>query len=121
MKQPICDVSPRYRVEDIPDFDFARHLDSEEMIAAYLDAVLEDNDMDLLISALGDVARARGMTQVAEDAGVSREALYRALKKDKKPRSRLAPDRAALAIGAGVIAAGWFFQNLTNGHNRYLL
>jgi len=86
MKQSICDASPRYRVEDIPDFDFARHLDSEEMIAAYLDAVLEDNDMDLLISALGDVARARGMTQVAEDAGVSREALYRALKKDKKPR-----------------------------------
>jgi len=77
---------PKLRPEDIPDFDFARHLDSEEMIAAYLDAVLEDNDMELLIAALGDVARARGMAQVAEDSGISREALYRALKKDKKPR-----------------------------------
>jgi len=86
MKHPISETSPRYRVEDIPDFDFARHLDSEEMIAAYLDAVLEDNDMELLVAALGHVARARGMTQVAEDSGISREALYRALKKDKKPR-----------------------------------
>jgi len=77
---------PKLRIEEIPDFDFARHLDTEEKIAAYLDAVLEDNDMELLIAALGDVARARGMTQVAEDSGVSREALYRALKKDKKPR-----------------------------------
>jgi len=86
MKHAMTEASPKYRVEDIPDFDFARHLDSEEMIAAYLDAVLEDNDMELLIAALGDVARARGMTQIAEDAGISREALYRALKKDKKPR-----------------------------------
>jgi len=86
MSHSNSETLPKLRAEDIPDFDFARHLDSEKMIAAYLDAVLEDNDMELLIAALGDVARARGMTQIAEDSGVSREALYRALKKDKKPR-----------------------------------
>jgi len=81
MNHAITEASPKYRAEDIPDFDFARHLDSEEMIAAYLDAVLEDNDMELLVAALGHVARARGMTQVAEDA-------KRSTARSKKTKSR---------------------------------
>jgi len=72
--------------EDVPLFDVAKYLDTEERIASYLDCVLQDNDTDLLIAALGDVARARGMAQVAKQTGISREALYRALKPHKKPR-----------------------------------
>jgi len=77
---------PKIRASEIPDFDFARHLDSEERIAAYLDSILQDDDVDLLIASLGDIARARGMAYVAEKTNISREALYRALKKNKKPR-----------------------------------
>jgi len=72
--------------DDIPDFDIAKYLDTEERIASYLDCVMQDNDPELLLAALGDAARARGMAKVAEQTGISREALYRALKPNKKPR-----------------------------------
>jgi len=72
--------------DDIPDFDIAKYLDTEERIASYLDCVMEDNDAELLVAALGHVARARGMAKIAEQTGISREALYRALKPNKKPR-----------------------------------
>jgi len=72
--------------DDIPVLDIAKYLDTEERIAGYLDSVLEDNDPQLLVAALGDVARARGMAKIAEQTGISREALYRALKPNKKPR-----------------------------------
>jgi len=61
-------------------FDVSDYLDSEEMIAEYLSAILEEDDPDLFISALGDVAKARGMTQIAKEAGLGRESLYKALK-----------------------------------------
>jgi probable addiction module antidote protein len=61
-------------------FDVSDYLDSEEMIAEYLSAILDENDPDLFISALGDVAKARGMTQIAKEAGLGRESLYKALK-----------------------------------------
>ncbi len=67
-------------------FDAARYLDSEEAIAEYMTAVLEANDPDLLLLALGDVARAKGMAQVAKDAGMGRESLYKALTPGAKPR-----------------------------------
>lgn len=67
-------------------FDAARHLDSEEAIAEYMTAVLEADDPDLLLLALGDVARAKGMAQVAKDAGLGRESLYKALTPGAKPR-----------------------------------
>lgn len=51
-------------------FDAARYLDSEQAIAEYMTAVLDENDSDLLRHALGDVARAKGMAQVAKDAGL---------------------------------------------------
>ena len=60
-------------------FDAARYLDDDEAIAEYMTAVLEANDPDLLLLALGDVARAKGMAQVAKDAGLGRESLYKAL------------------------------------------
>jgi probable addiction module antidote protein len=66
-------------------WDVTENLDSEEKIAHYLDAVFEDGDPALIAAAIGDVARARGMTRIAKDAGVSRESLYRALSGDTKP------------------------------------
>jgi probable addiction module antidote protein len=66
-------------------FDPAEYLDSPEMIAAYLEAVLEDGDPSLIAAALGDVAKAKGMTQIAKDAGVSRDSLYKSLKEGGNP------------------------------------
>jgi probable addiction module antidote protein len=60
-------------------YDTADYLETEEDIAAYLNAVLEENDPSLLAAALGDIARARNMTQLAKTVGMSREGLYKAL------------------------------------------
>ena len=67
-------------------FDAARYLTDDAAIAEYITAVLETGDDDLLLLALGDVARARGMAQVAKDAGLGRESLYKALAPGAKPR-----------------------------------
>jgi probable addiction module antidote protein len=67
-------------------FDAARYLTSDEAIAEYMTAVLETGDADLVLAALRDVARARGMGQVAKDAGLGRESLYKALAPGAKPR-----------------------------------
>jgi probable addiction module antidote protein len=67
-------------------FDAARYLDTDEAVAEYMAAVLETEDPDLLLLALGDVARAKGMAQVAKDAGLGRESLYKALTPGAKPR-----------------------------------
>ncbi len=66
------------KVETRP-WDAAEHLESEEDMAAYLDAALEDGDAAVVVAALGDIARAKGMTQIARDAGLGRESLYKAL------------------------------------------
>ena len=67
-------------------FDAARYLTDDAAVAEYMTAVLETEDPDLLLLALGDVARARGMAQVAKDAGLGRESLYKALAPGAKPR-----------------------------------
>lgn len=56
------------KIADLPSFDAADYLDSEEAITAYLNAILEENGDALLAEALGDIAKARGMTQIARDA-----------------------------------------------------
>lgn len=66
-------------------WDAADHLDGPEAIAAYLDAAMEDGDPSVIAAALGDIARARGMTQIARDTGLSRESLYRALSPEGHP------------------------------------
>uniref|UniRef100_Q07IW4 Putative transcriptional regulator n=1 Tax=Rhodopseudomonas palustris (strain BisA53) TaxID=316055 RepID=Q07IW4_RHOP5 len=66
-------------------FDAADYLDSPEMIAAYLTEAFETEDPALITKAIGAVARAKGMTGIAEQAGLSRENLYRALGGDAKP------------------------------------
>ena len=68
-------------------YDVAEHLRTPEEMAAYLEACLEEADGDaaFIAKALGDIARAKGMTQVARDAGVSRESLYKALSGERIP------------------------------------
>ncbi len=67
-------------------YDTADYLDSPEAIAAYIEAAFEDGDPALITHALGVVARAKGMSQLARDAGVTREALYKALTADGDPK-----------------------------------
>ncbi len=84
-------------------FDAAKYLTDEEAVAEYMNAVLEAEDPDLLLLALGDVARARGMAQVAKDAGLGRESLYKALAPGAKPRFDTVL-RVARALGVRLTA-----------------
>lgn len=67
-------------------FDAADYLDDEQTIAEYLTAALDDPNPDVFLTAVRDVARARGMAKLAKDAGLGRESLYKALKTGAKPR-----------------------------------
>jgi probable addiction module antidote protein len=73
-------------MEKFSKFDAADYLDSEEMIAEYLTAALEDENPDVFLAAIGDVAKARGMSAIAQSAGLGRESLYKALAPGAKPR-----------------------------------
>ena len=68
-------------------YDVAEHLRTTEEMAAYLEACFEESEGDasFIAKALGDIARAKGMTQVARDAGLSRESLYKALSGERTP------------------------------------
>jgi probable addiction module antidote protein len=68
-------------------YDVAEHLRTPEEMAAYLEACMEEanGDASLIAKALGDITRAKGMTQVARDAGLSRESLYKALSGERSP------------------------------------
>ena len=66
-------------------WDVVEHLETEEDMAAYLDAALEDGDLAVVMAALGDIARAKGMAQIAQDAGLGRESLYKALSATGNP------------------------------------
>jgi probable addiction module antidote protein len=66
-------------------YDAARYLKSEAQMAAYLEAALEDGDPQVVAATLGNIARAKGMTQIARDAGLSRESLYKALSPGGNP------------------------------------
>lgn len=66
-------------------WDMARYLETDEDIAAYLDAALDEDDPALLAAALGDVARAKGMTEIARETGLGRESLYKALSSSGNP------------------------------------
>jgi probable addiction module antidote protein len=66
-------------------WDVVDHLQTDEDMIAYLDAVLEDGDPALIVAALGDIARAKRMSQVAREAGLGRESLYKALSPTGNP------------------------------------
>jgi len=67
-------------------FDAADYLDDEQTIAVYITAALEDPNPDVILAAVRDVTRASGMAQLAKDAGLGRESLYKALTPGAKPR-----------------------------------
>jgi probable addiction module antidote protein len=67
-------------------YDASRYLDSDETILEYLVVALEDENPDVFVTALGNVAKARGMAQIANDSGLGRESLYKALKPGSKLR-----------------------------------
>ena len=80
-------VAKKTRATKTTPYDVSEHLRTPEEMAAYLDAWLEEapDDAAGIARALGDVARAKGMSQVAKDAGLSRESLYRALSAEGNP------------------------------------
>jgi probable addiction module antidote protein len=67
-------------------FYISEYLDNDEVITEYLSAAAEDPNPDVFVAALGDVAKARGMTQIAKASGLGRESLYKALSKGSHPR-----------------------------------
>jgi probable addiction module antidote protein len=67
-------------------FEVAEYLDNDEVIAEYLTAAMEDPNPNVFLAALGDVAKARGMAQIAKEAGLGRESLYKALSSGAHPR-----------------------------------
>jgi len=67
-------------------FDIAEFLEDDETIAGYLNMALEDPNPEMLLLAVRNIARARGMTQLARDTGLGRESLYKALSEGAKPR-----------------------------------
>ena len=67
-------------------FDAADYLDSDEVIAEYLNAALADENPDVFLQAIADVVKARGIAQLARDTGLGRESLYKALAPGAKPR-----------------------------------
>jgi len=76
----------KIKISNLPDFDVVDYLKTEADIAGYLTAVLEDGDPALFIAAIGDISRAKGMSDIAKKSGVTRESLYRALKIEAHPR-----------------------------------
>lgn len=66
-------------------WDPAEHLETKEDMAAYLEAALEDGDPSLIVAALGDIARSKGMTQISRETGLGRESLYKALSTEGNP------------------------------------
>jgi probable addiction module antidote protein len=66
-------------------WDAAEHLETQEDMAAYLEAALEDGDHALVAAVLGDIARAKGMADIARETGLGRESLYKALSPEGNP------------------------------------
>ena len=97
-------MTKKIKLSALAEFDPSKYLDDEDAIADYLRLAIEDGDPGLLAAALGDVARARGMTQVAQAAGLTREALYKALRPDAHPRFDTI-QRVCRALGVKLTAA----------------
>lgn len=79
-------MSATIKIADLEEFDMAEFLESDQAIAEYLTAVMEDGDPSLLAAALGDIARAKGMAEISQKSGLTREALYKALRPGAQPR-----------------------------------
>ncbi len=96
-------MTSKINVADLPEFDMARQLKSEEDIAAFVTMAIEDGDAAELAHALGVAAKARGMSEIAKKTGITREALYKALKPNAKPRFDTI-NRVCSALGVRLVA-----------------
>lgn len=96
-------MTKKIRTNDLPDFDMAEYIKTEEDIAAYLTLVIEEGNASELAHALGIAARARGMSQIAEMSGLTREALYKALRPNAHPRFDTI-NRVCAALGVRLVA-----------------
>jgi probable addiction module antidote protein len=86
-------------------FDPVAYLDNDAVIAEYLSAAAQDPNPDVFVTALGDVAKARGMAQIAKDSGLGRESLYKALRAGARPRfETISTVLRALGVKIAVIA-----------------
>ncbi|WP_312547581.1 addiction module antidote protein [Massilia sp.] len=81
-----ADITSGSKIEPLVKFDVADHLDSPEVLAAYLSEFFEEGDPAMIAEALGDASRAKGMAEVASQAGLARESLYKALRPGSQPR-----------------------------------
>ncbi|MDY0122922.1 addiction module antidote protein [Sulfurimonas sp.] len=73
-------------MSNLTTFDVSEYLDSKEMIAEYLSQVLAEGNLDELLEAMGNIAKAKGMAQIAKDTGLGRESLYKTFQPGSKPR-----------------------------------
>lgn len=96
-------MTKKINVADLPEFDMAEHLADNLAIAEYLTIVLEENDPSALAGALGTIARARGMSDIAKASGIGREALYKALRPNAQPRFDTIT-RVCAALGVKLVA-----------------
>ena len=96
-------MSKKIKAVSLPEFDAAEYLNNEAAVAEYLTAMIETGDPALLAAALGDIARSRGMAEIAKAAGLTREALYKALRPDAQPRFDTV-NRVCIALGVKLVA-----------------
>ncbi|MBF0203869.1 MAG: putative addiction module antidote protein [Desulfamplus sp.] len=76
----------KVNINDLPEFDMAQYIKSDADIVEYLSQVLEEGNSGELAAALGHIAKARGMTEIAKASGIKRESLYKALNPNSHPR-----------------------------------
>lgn len=93
--------------KDFKLFDASDYLDNDDVIAEYLTAAAEDPNPDVFLAALGDVAKAKGMAEIAKDAGLGRESLYKALQSGSHPRfETVQAVLRALGVKLAIVAPG---------------
>lgn len=93
----------KLKISDLQDFDPAEHLETPEDIATYLNSMMEEGDPGMVAAALGDIARAKGMADIAQKTGITREALYKALREGSSPRLDTIT-RVCRALGVRLVA-----------------
>lgn len=79
-------MTKKISISHLPEFDMAEQIKTEADMAAYLNMVIEDGDAAELARALGVIARSKGMAEIAQKSGLTREALYKALRPNAQPR-----------------------------------
>jgi probable addiction module antidote protein len=96
-------MTEKISIADLPTFEMAEYLEDDQAIAEYLTIVMEENDPAALASALGTIARARGMTDIAAKSGLARESIYKALRPNSQPRFETI-NRVCQALGVRLVA-----------------